>query len=160
MYFYFVHTGLWTHSIIFCPNSQEENCSILYECRSKHGFSGPPGMKQKEKTPIAARSPLLCPALRRNRTKQRSAAIKRRERLPFDRGAAALKARRLLKLKCSLPQCDSFFKGPFSIFNEKRADFTPKNAAPSVHNAQKKGCTPTGRHPKRLLPDSNRRHPD
>ena len=133
----------------------------------------------KRDDPIAARSPLLCPALRRNRTKQRSAAIKRRERLPrrnrtkqrsaaikrrerlpFDRGAAALKARRLLKLKCSLPQCDSFFKGPFSIFNEKRADFTPKNAAPSVHNAQKKGCTPTGRHPKRLLPDSNRRHPD
>ena len=114
----------------------------------------------KRYDPIAARTPMLCPALRRNRTKQRSAAIKRRERLPFDRGAAALKARRLLKLKCSLPQCDSFFKGPFSIFNEKRADFTPKNAAPSVHNAQKKGCTPTGRHPKRLLPDSNRRHPD
>ena len=88
--------------------------------------------------PIAARSPLLCPALRRNRTKQRSAAIKRRERLPFDRGAAALQALRLLKLKCSLPQCDSFFKGPFSISGAQKADFTLKNPAFCVQTIQKR----------------------
>ena len=92
----------------------------------------------KRDDPIAARSPLLCPALRRNRTKQRSAAIKRRERLPFDRGAAALKARRLLKLKCSLPQCDSFFKGPFSISGAQKADFMLKNPAFCVQTIQKR----------------------
>ena len=134
----FVHTGLWTHFIIFCPNSQEENCSILCEYRSKQDETDPSGMKQKEKTPIAARSPLLCPALRRNRTKQRSAAIKRRERLPFDRGAAALQALRLLKLKCSLPQCDSFFKGPFSISGAQKADFMLKNPAFCVQTIQKR----------------------
>lgn len=33
---------------------------------------------------LTAHSLLLCPALRRTRAKQKSAAIKRRERLPFD----------------------------------------------------------------------------
>ena len=132
MYYDFVHTGLWTHFIIFCPNPQEENCSIP---RIRPQW---PTAANKRDSPIAARSPLLCPALRRNRTKQRSAAIKRRERLPFDRGAAALQALRLLKLKCSLPQCDSFFKGPFSISGAQKADFTLKNPAFCVQTIQKR----------------------
>ena len=127
----FVHTGLWTHFIIFCPNSQEENCSTPCKTRAVRRPA----------------DPLLCPALRRNRTKQRSAAIKRRERLPFDRGAAARGAVRLLELKCSLPQCDSFFKGPFSIFTENGADFRPKSAAGSVQDAQKRDAPHPGRIP-------------
>lgn len=132
MYYDFVHTGLWTHFIIFCPNPQEENCSIP---RIRPQW---PTAANKRDNPIAARSPLLCPALRRNRTKQRSAAIKRRERLPFDRGAAALQALWLLKLKCSLPQCDSFFKGPFSISGAQKADFMLKNPAFCVQTIQKR----------------------
>ena len=39
---------------------------------------------------LTAHSLLLCPALRRTRAKQKSAAIKRRERLPFDLSQSSL----------------------------------------------------------------------
>ena len=68
---------------------------------------------------LTAHSLLLCPALRRTRAKQKSAAIKRRERLPFDhfdRPGEGILTYHLLNLGHSITHSVGLFKR--TIFNK------------------------------------------